>query len=267
MNTEATMTTPAKLTESELWQGARDIVHLVGICGAGKSTMASRLATRIADHGGKVIGTIDYDPHIPDHERTADRAFSRELDLRNIAARCADPAVHDEIVAHSLAAIARWTDSDANVVLVDRWYESYDDLPANHVKRIEAAISSSGLRVCHVLLLVEDKPLGNEAWVIRDRLLHTKSNRPAEWWNSGPGTLEAFVKEEQACQEAYGAFLARSPFKSMWVRTTEMEWERYEEDIVQGLTYERWKDACSVVRSPDEMLLEKLVLAGMNQSA
>lgn len=261
------MDTPRKLTEAELWTSARDIVHLVGICGAGKSTMAGRLARRVTSHGGKVIGTIDYDPHTPDHERAADRAFSRELDLRNVAAGCADAAVHDTIVEHTLATITRWVKSDANVVLVDRWYESYDGLSADHIKYIEAAISSSGFRVHHVLLLVEDRPLGNEDWVIRDRLLHTKNNRPAEWWSGVPNKLDDFVKEEQAYQEAYGAFLARSPFKSMWVRTTEMEWERYEQDIVQGLIYERWKDACSAVRSPTEVSLEKLVLAGLSQSA
>ncbi|WP_207002611.1 hypothetical protein [Trinickia mobilis] len=261
------MNTSPKITETEFWNSSRDIVHFVGICGAGKSTLSNRLAARIATHGGKVIGTVDYDPHTPDTDRAAERAFSRDLDRRNIAAGCTDPAVHQEIVDHTLATLTRWMDSDANVVLVDRWYESYDLLPADHIKYIEAAISSSGFRVHHVLLLVEGKPLGNEDWVIRDRLLHTKGTRPAEWWSGGPGDLEVFVKEEQAYQEEYGAFLARSPFNSMWVRTTEMEWERYEQDIVQGLIYERWKRACSAAREPDQVALEKSILTGLTQSA
>jgi putative protein kinase ArgK-like GTPase of G3E family len=69
---------PAKLTEHEFWSGARDIVHFVGICGAGKSTMSSRLATRITSHGGKVLGTIDYDPHTPDPVGVKPRRSGRE---------------------------------------------------------------------------------------------------------------------------------------------------------------------------------------------
>jgi signal recognition particle GTPase len=130
---------PTKQTEAELWPTARDIVHFVGMCGAGKSTLSSRLAARVARHGGKVIGTIDYYPHTPDHERAADRAFSRELDRRNIEADCTDPAVHQGIVDHTLASLSRWVESDANVVLVDRWHESYDNLPSAHVEYIEAA--------------------------------------------------------------------------------------------------------------------------------
>lgn len=259
--------TPLKIAEDEFWNSSRDIVHFVGICGAGKSTLSSRLAARIARHGAKVIGTIDYDPHTPDTDRAAERAFSRDLDRRNIAADCADPVVHQAIVDHTLDTLTRWMNSDANVVLVDRWYESYDRLPPEHIQYIEAAISSSGFRVHHVLLLIEDKPLGNEDWVIRDRLLHTKGTRPAEWWSNGPGDIEVFVKEEQAYQEQYGAFLARSPFDSMWVRTTEMEWERYEQDIVQGLTYRRWKRTCSADQTPEQVALKAIILAGLHQSA
>ncbi|CAE6873103.1 hypothetical protein R69746_08574 [Paraburkholderia aspalathi] len=200
---------PAKMTEPELWRSARDIVHFVGICGAGKSTMTSRLATRIATHGGKAIGTIDYDPHTPDHQRAEDRAFNRALDLRNIAAGFTDPEVHDAIVEHTLATLTRWVNSDANVVLVDRWYESYDQLPPEHVKYIETAIESSGFRVHRVLLAVSDSVFGNEDAAIRTRLLHTKGTRPASWWESGPGLLDEWVREEQACQDFYRVFVNR----------------------------------------------------------
>jgi hypothetical protein len=149
-------------------------------------------------------------------------------------------------------------------VLVDRWYESYDRLPAHHIQYIEAAISSSDFRVHHVLLLVEDKPLGNEAWVIRERLLHTKDTRPAEWWQGVPDQLDDFVREEQVYQQVYGEFLARSPFDSMLVRTTEMEWVRYEQDIVQGLMYRQWKRASGAAMTPDQLVLEKLILDGLN---
>ena len=234
---------PAKLTESELWRTSRDIVHFVGICGAGKSTMCADLARRIEGHGGKVIGTIDYDPHTPDHEAAAEHAFSRELDQRNIAASCLDPAVHEAIVRHTLATLTRWVESDANVVLVDRWYESYDLLPPEHVSYIEAAIRSSGFRVHHVLLVVANSIFGNDLEPIRARLLHTKGTRPASWWNSGPASLDAWAREEQACQDAYRVFVHRSPFGSLEINTLGMDWPEYEDEIVSSLIQRRWFDA------------------------
>jgi len=260
------MDMPTKLTEAELWTKARDILHFVGICGAGKSTLSSRLAVRIANHGGKVIGTIDFDPHTPDTDRSAERAFSRALDQRNIKTSYSDPAVHQEIVDHTLGMLTRWTESDANVVMVDRWYESYDNLPREHVKYIEAAIQSSGFRVHHVLLRVEDKPLGNAENAIRERLLHTKGTRPGTWWDSGPDSLEAWVKAEQAYQDEYDVFLQRSPFMSSWVRTTEMDWDRYEDDIVHGLIYRRWKEACNTITEPSLVALEKIMMAGLSEN-
>lgn len=117
---------PAKLTEPELWTTSRDIVHFVRIFGAGKSTMCADLATRIEGHGGKVIGTIDYDPHTPDHEAAAERAFSRELDQRNMAAGCLEPSVHEAIVKNTLAMLTRWVESDEPVFAVQDAAELFE---------------------------------------------------------------------------------------------------------------------------------------------
>lgn len=237
------MDIPVKLTEAELWPKARDIVHFVGICGAGKSTLSSRLAARVAKQGGKVIGTIDYDPHTPDDQRQSDRAFSRELDRLNIETGCADPVVHQNVVDHALATIDRWMQSDANVVLVDRWYESYDNLPSAHVEYIEAAIRSSGFRMHHVLLVVADGVFGNEDAAIRQRVLHTKGTRPEAWWATGPGSLDGWVRGEQACQDAYRLFVRRSPFGSLTLNTVKMGWAEYEDSIVGSLVEGRWFEA------------------------
>lgn len=234
---------PAKLTESELWRTSRDIVHFVGICGAGKSTLCGNLARRIEGYGGKVIGTIDYDPHTPDSERAAARAFHRELDQRNIAAGCVDPDVHEAIVKHTLATLTQWVESDANVVLVDRWYESYDLLPSEHISYIEAAIRSSGFRVHHVLLVVANSIFGNDQASIRARLLHTKGTRPASWWETGPGSLELWVQDEQGCQDAYRLFVHRSPFGSLEINTSGMDWSAYGDQIASSLIQGRWFDA------------------------
>lgn len=237
------MTMPTKLTEADLWPNARDIVHFIGICGAGKSTLSSRLAARVALHGGRAIGTIDYDPHTPDTIRLSERAFSRDLDRRNIEADCSDPAVHQEIVDHTLATLRRWMESDANVVLVDRWYESYDNLPRTHVEYIEAAIRSAGFRIHHVLLIVANGVFGNEDDAIRQRMLHTKRTRPEEWWATGPGSLDAWVRDEKACQDAYRLFVHRSPFGSITLNTARMEWADHEDAIVSSLLEGRWLEA------------------------
>lgn len=231
---------PRKLSESCLWESSRDIVHFVGICGAGKSTLSARLARRIASHGGKVVGTIDYDPHTPDDARVEERAFSRQLDQLNLAADCADPRIHDAIAEHTVQMIGRWAEADANVVLVDRWYESYDNLPRSHVEYIETAIQSSGFRVRHVFLVIGEGIFDNDYALIEDRMLHTKETRPAEWWANGPGALDAWVRAEQECQEAYRVFLRYSPFSSLTMNTTEMEWEQYVDEIVGSMIQERW---------------------------
>jgi ABC-type cobalamin transport system ATPase subunit len=49
--------------DENYWGSARHILHFVGICGAGKSTLCARIADHCRGAGAKVIGTIDYDPH------------------------------------------------------------------------------------------------------------------------------------------------------------------------------------------------------------
>lgn len=223
------------VNEAETWQKSREIIHFTGICGAGKSTLSKRMADRIMLHGGKVIGTIDYDPHVPDHERAHDRAFSRELDQRNIAAGCNDPAIHEAIVEHALESLNRWVSSDANVVLVDRWMESYDGLSEGHISRIENAIVSSGFRMKHVLLIVGSA--NDESESVKTRMIHTRGARPPEWWSSGPASLDEWVREEVACQNAYRGFVQRSPFESITIDTTDMEWSAYEAVIVDSMLH------------------------------
>ena len=221
--------------EADYWPRARDIVHFVGVCGAGKSTLASRLAKRCVTFGGKATGTIDYDPHTSDHERADERAFSRELDRRNNAAGGHDPAIHREIVAQSLARLDAWKRLDTNVVLVDRWYESYDHLPRNYLTEIETAIAASGFHFRRILLLVADGIQGDEEGPMRQRLLHTKANRPESWWATGPVTLDDWVREECAYQDDYRHFCEQSRFPTMTLCTTAMAWEGYEDKIVDAL--------------------------------
>lgn len=234
---------PAKVAtaESDYWPAARDIFHFVGICGAGKTTLASRMAKRCKRFGGKAIGTLDYDPHTPDHERGDERAFSRELDRLNNEAGQADPAIHQQIVQHSLDLIERWKGSDANAVFVDRWYESYDGLPEACRGEIEAAIAASGFSLHHVLLLVEGGPdfappsPSRNAESIRQRLLQTKAHRPDAWWATGPASLDEWVREEVAYQESYRKFCKASRFPTILLNTREISWDYDEKLIVSDL--------------------------------
>lgn len=234
------------IPESKLWREARDILHFVGICGAGKTTLANRMAKRCTAHGGQAIGTIDWDPHVADHVRASERAFSREFDRLNNDANGGDPGIHRQIVDHALALITSWEASNANLVLVDRWYESYDHLPRGCVEEIEAAIKASGFRMQHVLLLVEGGPNfappspSRNAKSIRERLLHTKAQRPVAWWATGPASLDAWVQEEGAYQDGYHKFCKASCFKTFSLNTREMDWSSYENLIVSDLLDVRW---------------------------
>lgn len=233
---------PSPVGESTLWTGARDIIHFVGVCGAGKTTLANRLAARCTSHGGKVIGTLDWDPHTADGDRHSERAFSREFD--RISNEGSDPAIHDKIVQHSLGLIEAWKHSDANLVLVDRWYESYDDFPAECTMQIEKALMESGFQVKVVNLVIsEPKAAGSDFDVMYTRLAHTKANRPATWWTPAMGTLEDMARAECDYQDSYRAFCRRSPFSGIRMPTTDMDWSGCEETIVDSLKFSaRWRD-------------------------
>ena len=218
--------------ETEFWLGARHILHFAGICGAGKTTLSNRIVNRSRAHGGVASGTLDWDPHVPDQHRLTERAFRRDLDLAMIA----DPAntdIHRQIVDHSLQVIAEWKMSTSNLVVVDRFVESYDYLPPNDVREVQSALAASGFTVSQVLLVVGlylDRHDG-----IAVRLRQTKDHRPAQWWESGPGDAELFAAEEVKCQAAYRSYCAASPFRTAVIDTTTMEWEQYEQALIDQM--------------------------------
>lgn len=216
--------------EKLYWPQARHIFHFIGICGAGKSTLSSRLAKRCRRFKGKAVGTIDYDPHTPDHIRINERAFSRELDRLNMDAQFKDHNIHRQIVDHCLSMIKDWTASDANAIFVDRWYESYDQLPTHCRLEIEQAIALSGFQMQHILLLV-----GNSRDAIEERLLHTKDNRPGDWWAMGPETLEEWVTMETNYQREYQDFCAQSKFPTQSFDVTGMDWANIENNIISAI--------------------------------
>lgn len=222
------------------WANARHILHFVGICGAGKSTLCARMADLCRSAGAKTIGTIDYDPHTPDHERAEERAFSRELDRLNMDAGCASATVHRQIVQHSLARLAQWKESDANVVFVDRWYESYDNLPAECAQEIESAVTASGFKMHHVLLLIGGSPEKSVADAIGHRLVATKQTRPDSWWPDYPARIKEFAAEEVAYQAEYTNFCMRGQFPYVGVYTDDMDWDRHAKHISFDIQRDAW---------------------------
>lgn len=234
------MTIPKEVTESTFWTNTRDILHFIGINGAGKTTLSNRLATRCERFGGKAIRTIDYHPHIPDNEHPDDRAFSRELDRLNNESGRNDSSIHQQIVKHSLAQIERWKTSDANVVVADRWYESYDGLPSACMDEIEAAIKASGFRLVRIFLLVS-QGLGDDAYsTVKHRLQQTKAQRCESW--CAEQDLEDLVREEMSYQEEYRQFcLSRAGKAPLLARTTTwMQWDEYENWIADSLMHTQW---------------------------
>jgi thymidylate kinase len=219
-------------SETNYWRNARHILAFTGICGTGKTTLSSKIVNRCRAHGAIASGTVDWDPHVPDHHRLTSRAFRRDLDLAMIA----DPLntdIHRQIVDHSLRMIDEWKKLNANLIVVDRFVESYDYLPSTAVRAVQSALKSSGFTVSQVLLTIG--LYGDSHARIADRLLQTKDHRPKEWWDSGPGDVEQFAAEEVKCQAAYRTYCAASPFATAVIDTTKMEWDQYEQALVDQM--------------------------------
>jgi energy-coupling factor transporter ATP-binding protein EcfA2 len=226
MNPTQALPPQSNLCESNLWPGARDILHFVGVNGAGKSTLGKNIAGRCAAHGGKVIF---------DSER---RAYNAAFDRAN--AGRTDSAIHRQVVDGALALINEWKRSDANVVIVDRWYESYDfQLPPACLEEIEAAIAASGFRMTLIHLVVGKDILSDDFATMSTRMTHTKANRPEAWWATGTGTFDERVQEECDYQSGYRRFCERAPFSTTTICTTAMDWASYENAIVESVALGR----------------------------
>lgn len=218
--------------ETAYWRTARHLLHFVGICGAGKTTLSKHMVDRCRAQGGVTIGTLDWDPHVQDESRVADRAFRRDLDLAMIADP-ADAMIHREIVNHSLQVIENWKASNANLVVVDRFIESYDYLPSAAMCEVQSALKESGFIVSQALLVVGLELDRHEN--IAMRLQHTKEHRPSQWWTTTPQNITVFAEEEAKYQAAYRAYCAASPFGTAVVDTAGMQWDLYEQAMVDDL--------------------------------
>lgn len=234
----------------------RYMVHFVGICGAGKTSLCSQLALDLQKAHIPMMKTLDYDPDIPDDQRLEERAFSRLLDQQNNAQRESGggkPSVsletHQNITKHALNVLEAWQRSVAQVVLVDRWYESYDDLSEESIAQIEKAILNSNFKVLRILLEIgPSKDLWQQEATasslsdlngtpedIKNHLLETAKHRAKSWWPDFPNRLEAFSHEEWTYQQQYRAFCEKGPFAHLKITTNQKKWECYSRQILGAL--------------------------------
>lgn len=225
---------PSALTEERrFWPAARHAVHFMGMCGAGKTTLSKRLVDRCCRDGGAAVGTMDWDPHVADQERIAERAFRRDLD-EAIIKTPEDAAVRREIMRHSLEMVEAWRATDANLIVVDRFIESYDQIDAQDRRLVQDALAAAGFSVTQVLLMVGGiRETHLESVVLR--VEHTRRHRPESWWASGPASAELWAEGEVRCQSSYLDYCRASPFPTLMLDTTGMHWRLYEDTIVHQL--------------------------------
>lgn len=233
--------------EPQFWPAARHVLHFMGVCGAGKTTLSQRIADRCRRYGGIAVGTVDWDPHTADQDRIAERAFRRDLD-QAMSAAPGDTAVHDAVVEHSLSMVDRWRRTQANLIVVDRFIESYDHLEVVARARIQDALAAAGFSVLQVLLVVGGLRVDRPHNMVR-RLKDTRQHRPASWWATGPATIEMWAEEEASCQATYRAYCGGSIFRTLVIDSTEMSWRLYEETIAHELVA-GWSDFQALESEP-----------------
>jgi ABC-type oligopeptide transport system ATPase subunit len=221
------MTIPNEVSEKELWTGARNILYFIGVNGAGKSTLAHNIAERCKAHGGHVI--LDAE----------ERAFDRKFMGRS------DAETHHEIVSHCIALIDDWKRSTANLIIIDRWYETYITecgLKSEHVDEIEDALKESGFNIRLVNLVIGSDVRVDDYETMLARLVHTKAHRPVDWWDESRGTVEERARADCSYQALNKAFASNFPFASVTIATKDMDWDNYAQRIVDSLKLERrWR--------------------------
>ena len=225
---------PSPVAEMELWSTARDILYFVGVNGTGKTTLANMVANRCKANGGSVILDAEH------------RAFDRRFMGRR------DTVAHNEIVDSSLALIDEWKRSDANLVIVDRWYETYITecgLPLEYVVEIEGALKSSGFNVHLQHLVIGKTVMSDDRETKLARLAHTKAHRPAEWWDESRGTLEERAEADCRYQSLNREFCSRfalsTGFSVATTCTSQMLWDTHVDQLVQSMSFTRRWDGFS----------------------
>jgi len=210
----------------------RKILHFVGVSGAGKTTVGDRVGGMCKARGKNVLTTIDWDAHQADCENSGKRAFNRAFMGRR------DAAAHAEILEHSLRLIKQWEESEASVIIVDRWYETYIgecSLPPDTVRTIEKALQASEFETRIIHLVIGRDALKDDFDTMFARLAHTKDNRPSSWWDPTRGTLEERALADCRYQALDREFCRRGTFPVTTICTRDMDWDRYARNVCETM--------------------------------
>lgn len=150
---------------------------LIGVNGSGKSTMAKLLTER-------------YPNCLVDSE---ERAFDRKYLGKT------DPGTHTSIVDDARTLVEEWKTAPEEIIIVDRWYETYAtecELPRTSIDEIEKSIEKAGFHG-HVINLI----IADNYESMLQRLTHTKNHRDPNWWDPSRGPLEERAQKDLQCQE------------------------------------------------------------------
>jgi hypothetical protein len=177
---------------------------LMGVNGAGKTTLAPLIAQ-----------TLDV-PCILDCE---ERAFSREL---AIGVDKSDKQLHRRIVEHCKSMADAWKNDPADVVIVDRFYETYvteSGIGPTEINEIEEYIQSCGLHGLWINLVLPD-----DFEAMLARFMHTKNQRPDSWFDPSRGSVDERVEYDMRCQDVNRLMQYVSRFAYYEIDTSSMNW-------------------------------------------
>ena len=194
----------------------KTFILLIGVNGSGKSTIAKLL-------------TEKYPNCLVDSE---ERAFDRKY-LWKI-----DPDTHASIVTDAQILVEKWKSAPEEIIIVDRWYETYATdckLPRTSIDEIERSIEEAGFR-CYIVNLVIADDYEGMIW----RLTHTKNYRNPDWWDPSRGSLEERAKKDLQCQEENRRFWEMSRLHYHEIYTTDMDWEKIVWKI-EGILFPEWE--------------------------
>lgn len=201
---------------------ARKLLYLIGVNGAGKSTLARRIAAAAREAGITV--------HVDSEQVAFDPAVDRALQpLPDALARSA-------VLTRARQLVECWRTMPAELIVVDRWIESYDVvLEQADVDTILAQLAVAGIALHPVHLVVGADERSDDIETMVERTRHNRAHRSEEWWALGEGSEEDRAAEECAYQAQYRRFSAQLP-SAITICTTVMDWDAYEAAIATQLS-------------------------------
>lgn len=122
-----------------------------------------------------------------------------------------------------------WKNSDYSIIIVDRWYESYDNLTNECISEIESSILEYNFTIVRIFLYIPDN-------IVYDRLMYTKKHRKDEWWEGySHKSIDELIYDECIYQQVYKQFCKKNNNCLIEICTSDMNWGIYEKSIIDYL--------------------------------